>query len=212
MKMIVAILVHGWNVVNPENGINKFRPHFEQHGCMVETFTYGFVPLTWQLIKRNPALAKRLAGRCKHWADLGYTVIICCHSNGAAITRLACVVHGADVRRVVAMHPALDPELDIAPGAELVLVAHNQGDHAVVVGSMLQKLFSWLAPKRYQARPWGQMGQDGYQGQSPNVMNFDTGSKAGGWKILASGHSDEFSDKKQNYFLGFFTLHALRGL
>jgi hypothetical protein len=102
------------------------------------------------------------------------------------------------------MHPALRRDLHPAPDADRVWIVHNQGDHAVVAGGLLNTLLGWMAPEAYSGRPWGQMGQDGYQGTAQNVVNYDTGD-AGKWNPTACGHSDEFSDDKAEYFLGYLS-------
>lgn len=197
---IIIILVHGFNVANPEFTINKFRQYFESLGCMVEAFTYGYVPFTWQITRSNPKIAKRLAGRCEYWADQGYKVIITNHSNGATITRIATEIHGAPIWRVLSIHPALTKTLHPCETADKVIVVHNEGDSAVVAGKWLSAIVRRLTPNRYRARPWGEMGKVGYKGDAPNVQNIDTGD-ATIFEPTAHGHSDEFSKSKANYFL-----------
>lgn len=200
MDKVVAILVHGFNVTNAQNTVGKFRRYFEDFDCIVEEMNYGYWPFTWQIVRRNPKEAQRLAERVQRWHDKGYRVVVVNHSNGAAITYLAA---GAPIWRVLSMHPALDRDSHPCATADQVIVVHNRGDLSVVAGSWLSALVRKLTPKRYEARPWGQMGQDGYKGAASNVRNIDTGD-AGRFRPTAWGHSDEFSDDKQAYFLPLF--------
>lgn len=202
MDKIAVILVHGFNVTNSQNTVGKLLPYFEEYGCIVEEMNYGYWPFTWQLVRRNPKEAARLASRVQHWHDKGYRVVVANHSNGAAITYLAThdTTYKAPVWRVLSFHPALDRDVHPCQRAEKVFVVHNQGDLAVVAGSWLSAVVAFLTPKRYQARPWGQMGQDGFQGKAPNVWNIDTGD-AKRFDPPAWGHSDEFSEGKEKQFL-----------
>ena len=200
MKPVVVILVHGFSVMDPRTTVGRFRKYFESMSCMVETFTYGYVPFTWQITKRNPKIAEEFAGRVAYWKGKGYRVYVAAHSNGCVITRLACETRGSEIDRLLAMHPALRPDLHPASSADRVLVVHNQGDNAVVAGGWLGRLSRWIFPESWTVRPWGQQGQDGYSEYSRTVRNINTGNKLM-YDPIAWGHSDEFSANKEAYFL-----------
>lgn len=199
-RPIVVILIHGYKVVDPRRTVGKLRPYFESLGCLVENYTYGYWPIPAQITKRNPQAGKEVAKRCKHWRDKGYRVFVAAHSNGCVIARMACEIYHAPIERVLAINPALRKHLNPNKCATQVIVAHNQGDRAVVLGGWLGFLSKRIFPKSWTARPWGQMGQDGYTGRSRHVSNIDTGSSA--YEVKAWGHSDVFSKEKSSYWLG----------
>ena len=198
----VAILVHGFNVSYPEQTVGKLRPHFEALDCIVEMFVYGHTNL-YQVTKRNPKLAKKLAVRIKYWKDKGHHVIVVGHSNGCCITYLATNNEGALPDQVVAINPALQRHYNIAPKADLVQVWYNKGDKAVKWARWLSK----IVPERiFQARPWGEMGRRGYKGNAQNLVNFNAGS----WfEVKAKGHSAIFHSKEGRFFLPLIAKYAI---
>lgn len=189
----VVLLVHGWNVENPEVTVGRLRPHFENRGYLVEHLLYGYLPFTWQATRRNPRIAKKLAGRVARWQGLGHPVDVVGHSNGCAITQLACTVHKMRPRTVEAINPALRDTLHPAPTAEHVHVWHNAEDRATAVS----KLISWM-PWVRKTRPWGDMGRDGYQSGGQGVINLDTGRD---FPINALGHSAVFKPPASEFYL-----------
>lgn len=200
MSNVVVILIHGYNVVDPRRTVGKFRPYFEQLGCIVENYTYGYWPLPIQITRRNPKFAREVADRCRYWKEKGYWVVLAVHSNGAAIARIAREVHKAPIDRLLAVHPALKRDIHPCPHAKKVIVVHNQGDLAVVAGGWLGSVAKFVFPRSWEkARPWGQMGQDGYRGSAANVRNVDSGSRK--YEIRCWGHSDEFKAGKVEYWL-----------
>jgi hypothetical protein len=196
----VVILIHGYNVTDMSSSVGKFRPVFEEMGCMVEYFPYGYWPWPWQITKRNPKFAKEVTERARRWKDKGYRVVIACHSNGATITWLACHTRAAPIDRILAVHPALHKNKPISTKAEKVIVVHNQGDKAVVAGGVLGWISRHLVPKSWTFRPWGQMGQDGYTGTAENHINIDSGN-AEQWAMPCSGHGQEFHEGYDAYWL-----------
>lgn len=193
MKSTVVILVHGYNVADPGDTVGKLRPHFERLGAVVEAFDYGFWPFTWQVTKGNIKEARELAVRCCYWKDQGYRVIVVGHSNGVCITYLSTKGSSAPIDICVGINPALQVELNPAPGARLVHIWHNEDDSPTKWAVWLRKIF-----KGVRARPWGAMGANGYSGSDLNVINFNAGRQ---FSQKASGHSDVFSRKKKDYFL-----------
>lgn len=201
IEKTVVILVHGYNVTNPERTVGKFRGPMEETGAVVEGFTYGFVPFTWQITRRNPMLAKKLGDRVKHWLDKGFSVNLVAHSNGATICYLAGRHHGATFDKVMYIHPALRKDANPCESANKIYVIHNDGDKAVMAGRFLGRIVGFFSRKPKRARPWGKMGKDGYQGKfDKRVVNIDTdnGEK---FSPTAWGHSDEFKNGKAAYFM-----------
>ncbi|MEQ8409113.1 MAG: hypothetical protein RKH07_12640 [Gammaproteobacteria bacterium] len=199
----VAILIHGYNVSDPRQTVGKIRPYLEDLGVLVENYTYGYWPLPIQVSRRNDQFAAEVAERCQYWKSKGFTVYLVGHSNGCVIARTACLTYGAPVDRILAIHPALKRHLSICGLAERIIVVHNQGDLAVVAGGLLGRLTALFMPKWESARPWGEMGQDGYQGPSSNHINIDSASRD--YSVKCWGHSDEFSEKKKQYWLTILT-------
>ena len=209
MKRVV-ILIHGYNVSNPGKTVGKLRDPFEKLGCIVENHTYGYLPLPIQITRRNPRIARQVAGRCKYWKGKGYEVSLAVHSNGAAIARIAREIHSAPIDRILAIHPALRTTLTPAKGAKRTIVVFNGGDTAVVAGGWLGKISKWIMPKSWDTRPWGKMGQTGYNGTAGNVRNINTGETALKEK-RCWGHSDEFEKGKHEYWLPFLAYDLING-
>lgn len=198
-EQTVVILIHGYNVSDPRRSVGKLRKPFEDLGCLVENYTYGYWPFPWQITKRNPKCAKQVAERVKHWKGKGYRVFVACHSNGAAITRIATMVHRAWIDRVLAIHPALRTNLLVSNTSDRVLVVHNSGDKAVAAGGILGWFSSKLIPDTWTFRPWGKMGQDGYSGKNESHRNVNSGDMS--HPVRCRGHSDEFKSGKADYWL-----------
>lgn len=195
----VVILLHGYKVLDVRRSVNRLRPYLEALGCLVEVHPYGYWPFPWQITKVNPQVALEVAERVRYWNEKGYRVCIACHSNGGAIARSVCLVHQVPVDRILAIHPALRKDLHISETAEKVIVVHNKGDRAVVAGKVLGWISRWLIPNSWVFRPWGDMGQDGYQGPLENHGNIDSGSDR--YPITCHGHSQEFRKGRAEFWL-----------
>ena len=185
--MKVAILIHGFNVANPELTVGKLRPYLEYQGYKVVMFRYGCIGLlgVW---RRNKKLAKKLANLVDWYRVPGSTVHVFSHSNGSTITRLAANYYQADIDAAICINPALTRDLNPAPNADFVHVYYNDEDRAVKLGKWLR----WLNPFARASRPWGEMGRHGYNGKDSNVENFDT--EAGEYPYKAVGHSGVFKE------------------
>jgi hypothetical protein len=181
-------------VDNAQETVGQLREPFEALGYMVESLNYGYIPKVWEITKRNPMVAARLAERVLYWQVKGATVDIVGHSNGCAIGYIATEEYGMKVNVCVAINPALTADKNPSRHAKLVQVWHNEGDKAVVMGKWL----SWFARWARDARPWGEQGKIGYQGKDKNVVNFDAGND---FKEKADGHSAVFHKPESEYFL-----------
>ena len=195
----VVILIHGYNVDNYEETVGKLRGPFEDQDYFVEFLNYGYIPKMWQITKRNPAIARRLAERVLYWQVKGYTVDVVGHSNGVAIAHIATEKYDMTVNVCVAINPALTANLNPSRQADLVQVWHNEGDTAVVAGKWLR----WLNPWARDARPWGEQGKIGYTGDDKNVINFDCN---GDFKTIADGHSAVFERPARDFYLAAIAL------
>lgn len=201
MSDIVVILLHGFNVSDPRRTVGKLRKYFEAKACLVESHPYGYWPWPWQMTKHNPNIARDVAGRVRYWRGKGYRVFIACHSNGAVITRLASMIHKAEITRVLAIHPALRKHLLVSNTSERVLVVHNDGDKAVTAGGFLGRIGRRLVPDSWRFRPWGSMGRVGYTGKNNTHMMIDSADKT--HSVTCWGHGEEFEAGKAEYWLPY---------
>ena len=205
MSNIVVILIHGYNVSDPRNTVGKFRREVEKFGHTAELYSYGYWPFPWQITKRNPKFAREIAGRIRYWKGKGYRVYLIAHSNGNTIARICEKVHKQYADRILAIHPALRKTMEISEFAEKVYVVHNKGDKAVVAGKVLGWFTKVLSMDSWRFRPWGDMGQDGYNGGRVNHFNIDTGSNKLPPMLRCHGHSEEFHENVAHYWLPYLT-------
>lgn len=189
-----VILGHGWNVSNPMSTVGKLKKPFEKLGYHVEVLNYGYWPHTWQATKFNYSVARRLAKMVNVLQAKGFEVDYVGHSNGVAIGYIANDKFGMCVNTFVAINPALKKNLNPSNNAQLVQVWHNDGDRAVVLGKWLRWLTGWAR----KARPWGEMGNEGYTGKDKNVVNFNCSED---FKVKAHGHSAVFQKPASKFFL-----------
>lgn len=166
------VLVHGIHSREGSNNMSELLPYMTYalpHDAVV-LHEYGFMGF-WKARWDNDRQARRLA------AMLNDGDVVITHSNGAAITYLACTKHGAKPAGVININPALDRNLTCpAPWVETI---HSNGDRAVW-------LSQWLP-----FHIWGDQGKVGYKGKEANTISHN-GSLFGG--VMAySGHCDLFS-------------------
>jgi len=191
----VAILIHGFNVFNPELTVGKLRPFLEYQGYEVQMFRYGWMGL-WGARTRNRKLAARLAQLTRGYAFRGYEVHVFSHSNGGTIQYIAQNEYHAIINGVVCINPALKMTLHPCRGAKFAHVYYNDNDLPVKLGKWLR----WFTPLARSARPWGEMGRCGYLGShlvAPSVQSFDTEK---GFSVPAKGHSGVFKDPAIDFF------------
>jgi pimeloyl-ACP methyl ester carboxylesterase len=201
----VVILIHGYNVKNPQDTVAHFRSHFESLDCLVESLNYGYVKLPLTLITRNPKTAARLDARCRYWKAKGKRVIVVGHSNGCAIAYLSAEKHKSPIDVALYVNPALTKDKLPCPGARSTYILHNEGDFAVKLGKWL----SWLSPKTSTLhRPWGAMGRVGYRGNPRrSIFNIDCYNTYYP-PHRADGHSAVFTEKNREFWLPMATKFA----
>lgn len=195
----VAILLHGYNVMDPRRTVGKFRKHFERRGYLVESYNYGYKPFPIQILKHNPAIAEDVAARCRYWKGKGYEVTLVGHSNGACIIHLADQDYDAPIDKVLAVNPALETEIAVSKKARAVIVVHNRRDTAVMAGGVLTALTRLVLPKKWTARPWGPMGKHGYRGELKTHHNINSGDPIHNPQAL--GHSGVFGVTKAHAWM-----------
>lgn len=143
------LLVHGIYSREGESNVWNMKAPLEQAtGLPVVVFEYGYMHPV-QARFDNPRISRRLADVMEP-GD-----IIVNHSNGAAVTYLATVKHGARPSGVVMINPALDEWR--MPVCDWAHVYYNDADEVV--------WWSHLLP----GNVWGEMGRVGFipQGKRP---------------------------------------------
>lgn len=188
------VVVHGIHAAEGESHVWQLRPGLEaETGLEVGVFEYGFMSF-WSARFRNSKIAERLA------AIVQPGDVIVNHSNGAAVTYLACRDFGMRPSVVACVNPALDNDL-LFRGASETDVYYNAGDTWVGLASILI------------GHVWGDMGKVGYKGQHPGVHNIDCGNTPGMPKV--DGHIDLFSAGKADLwsrYIGIRIRNHLEGL
>lgn len=191
MKKLV-ILVHGFNITKWERTVGKLSQPFKDRGFKVVPFRYGHTNI-YQVMLRNPSLARKLSEEAKEAKARGYRVYVVGHSNGVAILRLANIAYKAPIDVAVCINPALSRGLNPCPQASLVQVYHNAKDTPVILGKWLRRLTPWARA----SRPWGEMGRYGYLGNDANVVNFDT---LNDFEEKGEDHSGVFKPPAESYY------------
>lgn len=125
--------------------LQRYLPHHKVH-----LHSYGFMGF-WEARWDNKKQAKRLA------AVVNEGDIIINHSNGAAITYLACRHYGARPDGVININPALDRRR--THDAKWVRTIHSDSDRWV-----------WLS-RWLPGHIWGDQGKVGYRGKSRYTTN-----------------------------------------
>lgn len=185
----VAILIHGFNVINAgRTTTGKLRPFLLAAGYEVDEITYKFWPIINGLINthtKNDKVAQSLVDKCQQYQEDEYEITVIGHSNGCTITYLAS--YKTLIDKIVFINPAL--ERNKAPFCiNKYIVYYSNGDIANRLGGYL----NWLIPGDEMNRPWGQMGTYGPNYKS-DIMETVNEEVLLNKKI---GHSDVF--KKQN--------------
>lgn len=188
-----VLLIHGFNVWEPQRTVGKLTPYFEQRGFITEIFRYGHTGLG-DVRKRNMGLAKKVAQKCLEAKARGYKVYIVGHSNGAAIIHLAAEHYALVADAVSLINPALNNQLHPCITSAVSQVYHNYEDRPVRWAKWLSRVLPWFN----DTRPWGDMGCVGYQGAAMDVYNRDTINEYP--ECPARGHSGVFHKNKITFF------------
>ena len=194
MKPIV-LLIHGFNVFNPEKSIGKLRTFFETRGCPTIIVNYGHTGLMETRFK-NPKIAKKIAviTRAIKKSDPNRRIVLVGHSNGGAIIHIATNAYGAIADEVVYINPALEKHLSPGDNVKKCQVWYSPSDKPVKWARRLSKII----PKRwFNARPWGEMGAVGYVGDDLRITNFN---KEDDFLLSSKTHSDVFDWELMPYF------------
>lgn len=170
-----VVLIHGIHSKEGSNNMSVLWPWLQRYlpGTEVLLHSYGFMGF-WRARWDNDRQAQRFA------AAIRPGDVVVTHSNGAAITYLACKRHGARPFGVVNINPALDRWL--TPSAQWVETIHSKGDRWVW-------LSQWLP-----GHIWGDQGRVGYRGLEDNTLNHD--AAAFGPVMAYEGHCGLFEQAR----------------
>jgi len=184
----LVILIHGFNVWDGGRAtVGKLRPFFADMGVPYVMVNYGHFGLLDTRFK-NMKIARQVATAVQNAKLGGHQVIVAAHSNGCAIAHLAGREFGAKIDLAVYINPALDPRIVPPAGIKSLHVWHSPSDAPV-------KWAKWLPAAN--ARPWGEMGATGYQGNDTRVRNFN---KETDYEVTSKAHSDMFDIERIGYF------------
>jgi hypothetical protein len=171
-----VVLIHGIHSVEGNNNMSALHPYIRRDlpGVDVELYQYGFMGF-WQARWRNKVEAEKFADYLA-----GDDSVVITHSNGAAITYLACREFQARPAVIININPALD-RWRTSP-VDWVLTIHSRNDRAV-------NLSQWLP-----GHIWGDQGRVGYRGTRTNTSNLDASSQPG--RMAYDGHCGLFKPER----------------
>lgn len=180
------ILAHGFNVKDGGKGtVDKLVPLLNGR---VQQADYGWFGLSSVLL-HNDKIAQMITGMATpDSVGIG-------HSNGCALLVKA-AQNGTRFKRLILINPALQDDIEIPSTVGKVYVLHNKFDLPVKAA----RLLNWFVPGRNFL--WGQMGNSGYQGDDPRVVNLNLSD-------YVNGHSAVFSARNFHWFASVFKLLLL---
>lgn len=146
-------LIHGFNVSDDgADTIDKLRPYLEKQYDVID-IDYG-----WNFRMRvrfcNENYARIIASMIE---PDSYAIG---HSNGCTLLHMA-THHGAKIKRMVYINPALDNDLTPSDYVDKCFIWYSKNDKVV-----------WYS-KWIPGSEWGNMGQVGYTGDDPRMINND---------------------------------------
>lgn len=164
------ILVHGFNVTDPNKSVGKLVKFLPG----AEMFNYGWFGI-FSVMFRNRREAKKL----KRKYGNGHTVWA--HSNGCAIS-VEAARQGMEIDTLVCINPALKVDTDFPDTIKNVIVIHTEHDSPTKAAKFFDTLpiLAIFAPNA-----WGAMGA--YGAKDKRAINMDMTK-------LLKGHSAAFED------------------
>lgn len=167
-------LLHGFNVRDGGAGsIDRLMPSLENGGFRVLEFDYGWVGRLGVRLYTD-RFAQILAGMVP---DGSFAIG---HSNGCHVINQALREHGAPLKRVVYIAPALDANTPLPPQVEQCLVLYSPSDWAT-------KIARWIP-----FSGWGGMGHRGYLGPEDDRVISEDFNQLLYPGLPDVGHSDYF--------------------
>jgi pimeloyl-ACP methyl ester carboxylesterase len=167
------ILIHGFNVKNPENSTGKLREHLEN--CNMFNYGWRLFSVLWH----NRKDAKRL----KKLLGTNLSPNVFAHSNGCAIA-VEAAKRGANIKNLVCINPALKRDAIFPAAIERIIVIHTNHDIPTRAAAFFDKvpLLQLFVPNA-----WGKMGAKGSSASDGRVVNLD-------FTVHLDGHSDFFDN------------------
>lgn len=185
LLLVIVLLVHGFNVDDPERTIGGVSKHLRDRGHDVHKFCYGRAGFLDVRIA-NENLAHALLSQIRSLRRLcpNTEVVPLGHSNGCTLIQSAADIQQEPLfTRAVYVSPALNNKADLPPLMQECTVLHNRGDSIVSMGSFIP------------FHVWGNMGKVGYRGPDTRYKNVDCSGNV-------SGHSDWFTEEKLGFTVG----------
>jgi len=178
------ILVHGFNVKDPEKTVGKLKPYVKDPIM----FEYGWFGLISVLLYN-----KREAGKLKVLLDRNQgnsKSVVYAHSNGCAIA-VEAARQGAKIDSLICINPALKCDTEFPDSIKTVLVIHTEHDRPTKAARFFDKIpfVQIIVPNA-----WGAMGAKGYTGTDNKVRNWNLSE----W---LKGHSDFFKKHNLDMFM-----------
>lgn len=181
----IVVLVHGFNVDDPELTVGGLGKDLRDRGHEVHKFCYGHAGFL-DVRVANPNLAHALLSQIRSIKRLvpACDIIPVGHSNGCALIHKAAELQQECLfNRCVYISPALDRKAELPPLVSRCDVLFNGGDSVV----------SWSRWMPFHQ--WGDMGRTGYRGIDVRYNNHDCSD-------FVDGHSDWFKPDKRGFTLG----------
>jgi len=185
LLLVIVLLVHGFNVDDPERTLGGVGKHLVDRGHDVHKFCYGhagFMDVRFANWNLAHALISQVRSIRKLRPDT--EVVPVGHSNGCSLIHTAAGIQMEPLfTRMVYISPAIDNKAELPPLITDCEVLHNSGDKVVSLGSLLP------------FHTWGNMGKVGYRGIDVRYTNVDCSKDV-------SGHSDWFTPEKLGFTVG----------
>lgn len=187
------VIIHGvrFKQIDRDN-LRKIATSFRAVGFTVVLPTYGYLPAL--IVGLFQWLDNRIADSMSAFIQDGD--ILLGHSNGGALVYL--ISKKVHIRGAVLVNAALEESL--VPDASFVHVYYNKGD-------WVSKL-SALIPFHI----WGNMGDKGYTGNDPRVVNIDQGNPPLDCLPRLNGHSDIFTSGKLRPWARYMAERCLQAI
>lgn len=182
---VIVVLVHGFNVEDPERTIGGLGKHLRDRGHDVHKFCYGHAGFM-DVRFANENISYALLSQLRSIKRLvpGVELVVIGHSNGCSLIHKAAELQEEPLfTRAVYLSPALNNKAELPPLVTQCTVLHNAGDKVVSLGSLIP------------FHTWGNMGRVGYRGIDTRYENVDCSASI-------SGHSAWFKPEKLGFTVG----------
>lgn len=183
---MIVVLVHGFNVDDPERTVGGVATHLAAMEYDVHSFCYGHAGfIDVRFANENIAHALLSQMRSIHRYHPDKEIVPVGHSNGCYLIQLAASLQrGVPVfKRCIYISPALGNKAELPPQIEHCDVMHTYQDSVVSLGSLIP------------FHKWGNMGKVGYRGDDTRYTNINCSKEV-------AGHSAWFTPESMDFTLG----------